>query len=550
MATIEAEIEEGAGTERSPIGPTDISALEATLAAAGLGGTSLAGRYAVVFVYPGMGVGNVYPELAGCTLEVCTFIDEAAVFAKHGIQVVGISGEPTEPPPGCVAIPFPVGLLPQEAFGGPVGFVERGGRRYAVRTSFVIFPDRTGVRLSGVADVVTHVRACLELATEHRLERFRRAALASMGGAGQPLRTTAELRGLLPNGSDSVAITRLDVTVPLVCKMAAPFVVAEEAGYMDRVNRLLEERGHPRLFPAVVSIQTDEDPAWYLMEAADPVPLDRLVFADRERTAIDPAREHLIAEGVAKLANLYRATFRAQEPPVARYHYRDRFAAIPRREDTRRTYDLLVGGRLDEMLARPFVVDGVACRSYTEQLRFLEVRVDDLVQPGGALLHGDVHLPNMLRMGRELVFVDPRIVWDGTEVGDPGFGDPLYDLATLLHSVHVMSAILRAIDDDETEGLLAVEDGPDGVLRVAPGVLRIHGNPVLGWFRERVVGLLPRDVLGTGWEARLHVGTANALLGWLKSARSIRTRHAWLAVLASALYHLEVGRRLLEGEEA
>lgn len=549
MAVAPTLTRDPAGTERAPVTPEDLAALEEVLAAAGLARISLRGRYSVVFVYPGMGVGQVYPELAGCTTEVCTFIEEAGVFLKHGIQVVGVSGERSDPPEGCVAIPFPVGLLSQDRFEGPVAFVERGGRRYAMRASFLIFPDGTGLRISGISDVVAHVRRCLEIAVGHRLDRFRSAALDSLARNSQRLRSTAEHRGLLPNGADSVAITRVDLTIPLVCKMAAPSIIAEEAGYMDRINRLLEENGRPRIFPAVVASNAEEDPAWYLMEAADPVPLDQLLFADRERTVIDPGREPLLTAAIGRLSDLYEITFRSEVSPVARYHYRDRFAIIPTRADTRKTYDLLIGGRLDDMLGRRAILDGFGCRSYAEQVGFLEERVDDLAQPVGAYLHGDAHLPNMLVMAGGVVFVDPRIVWDGNEVGDPGFGDPLYDFATLLHSVHVMSAILRAIGEDETERLLSVTE-EDGALAVAPGILRIHGNPVLAWFRESVLRRLPAEILGPNWEARLHVGTANALLGWLKYARSVQTRHAWLAIFVSVLYHLEVARRLLERKEA
>lgn len=548
MAVARTLTRDPAGTERAPVTPEVVTALEEVLAAAGLARVTLRGRYSVVFVYPGMGVGHVYPELAGCTTEVCTFIEEAGVFLKHGIQVVGVSGERSDPPEGCVAIPFPVGLISQDRFEGPVAFVERGGRRYAMRTSFLIFPDGTGVRISGISDVVAHVRRCLEIAVGHRLDRFRSAALDSLAHDGQRLRSTAEHRGLLPNGADSVAITRVDLTIPLVCKMAAPSIIAEEAGYMDRINRLLEENGRPRIFPAVVAFNGEEDPAWYLMEAADPVPLDQLLFADRERTIIDPGREPLLTDAIERLSDLYEITFRPEVSPVARYHYRDRFAIIPTRADTRKTYDLLIGGRLDDMLGRRAILDGFRCRSYAQQVGFLEERVDDLAQPVGAYLHGDAHLPNMLVMAGGVVFVDPRIVWDGNEVGDPGFGDPLYDFATLLHSVHMMSAILRAIGDDETERLMSITE-EDGALAVAPGILRIHGNPVLAWFRESVLRRLPAEILGPNWEARLHVGTANALLGWLKYARSVQTRHAWLAIFVSVLYHLEVARRLLEGKE-
>lgn len=545
MAITMLSVDPAAAGQRSPISPAIVAELERLIATTGLE-ASLRDRYAVAFVFPGMGVGQQYPDLAGCTLEVCTFIDEAGVFAKHGIGVLGLSGERSEPPAGCLAIPFPVGVIQQSELGGPISFVEQDGRRYADRATFVIFPDGTGVRITGIADIVGHVRSCLDLVLGHRLERLRQATVA---GDVTRLRSTVQFGTLLPNGADSVAITRVDVTIPLVAKMAARDVVRGEAGYMRRINALLEEAGRPRLFPAVVAINADEDPAWYLMEAADPVSLDRVLFADSARTIVDAAREPLLTAGIDRLSNLYELTFRRDVPPVARYHYRDRFAVIPGRVDTRLTHELLVGGGdFEALLNRPVVIDGFACRPYREQLAFLGEHVADLAQPVGAYLHGDAHLPNMLIAGDEsIVFVDPRVVWDGNDVGDSGFGDPLYDFATLLHSLHVMSAILNAIDLEQTATLLAVK-ATAGALEVSSGTIRIHDNPVVEWFRATVADRLPADIAGANWEARLHVGTANALLGWLKYARSVQTREAWLAIFVSVLYHLEVGHRLLIGE--
>ena len=120
--------------EREPLGPKEVAGLQDVLLASRLSDIALARRYSVVFVYPGMGIGHVYPDLAGCTLEVCTFIGEAARFAEHGIQVVGLSTEPSEPPPPCSTIPFPVGLLPEDALDGLIDAIDKGPRRYAARS--------------------------------------------------------------------------------------------------------------------------------------------------------------------------------------------------------------------------------------------------------------------------------------------------------------------------------------------------------------------------------------------------------------------------------
>lgn len=541
---------DAAGADVRPLGVDEISELERILHASGLEHVSLARRHSVVFAFPGMGMGNVYPELAGCTTEVCAFIEEAAIFERHGIQVVGISTEPSEPPPGCLAIPFPNGLLPQEGVGAPLEFVERGGRRYAVRASFVIGPDGSGVRIGGITDVVAHVRRCLDVAVEQRLARYREATFTYLRRDGTDIGATARLRGLLPNGADSVAIPRVDLTVELVAKLASPDIVSQEAGYMDRINRLLEGNGKPPLFPRVVAVGAEEEPAWYLMEAADPTTADQLAFADPRRTVLSHRGEQITTSVLERLADLYVLTFRPEVPAVAPYHYLGRFQALPRRSDFAHAFELLIGGDLERFLRTPVGWDSTLLRSYQDQLGFLEEAADLLVQPVGAYLHGDPHLPNVLLTsdGAAIRLIDPRVVWDGHDVGDPGFGDPVYDLATLFHSIGGMSTILHAISNDHSAALLEIEEGVDGLV-ARSGILDPGAEGTIEWFSQTVERIFPTEILGQHWRARLHVGAANALLGWLKYPRSISTKAAWLAVYVLALHHLETGRRELASSE-
>lgn len=554
--TLTASTHDPAGAERVGLNARDGRRLEEILAASGLPDVSLAGRHSIVFVYPGMGVGDAYPELAGCTTEVCTFIEEA-LCTQYGIQVVGLSGEPSDPPEGCMAIPFPVGLLPQGEGAGLIDWVDMGLRRYAVRASYLVYPDGTGERIGQITDVVAHVKRCLEVVSARQLESRRRGVLARLQEDALAARSSMARRQLLPRGAGSVAIERIDLTFELVCKLASPEAVAEEARYMERANRLLLEHGHPPLFPGVVAVCTDEDPAWYLMEAARSAPLDRLVFADRARTALDPAKEHLVTGTMAKLANLHEVTLRREVPPAARYLAVDRFRTLPARQEFRAAFALLFPRRssIRAQLSAPVQLDGgFACRSYQEQVGFLEANAQALLQPVGASLHGEAHLQNVLldRDGRSVVFIDPRTSWDGVSVGAPGSGDPLFDFGTLLGSLHVMSAVLRAIDHDETGELLDVQEegGPDGPALVASGgVLHLPDHPTVDWFARWLERIVPAEILGRHWKPRLHVSAASALLGWLPQAHKLQTQHAWTGVFLALLYHLELARRHLEHAE-
>lgn len=544
---------DAAGSEISLLDASAVEELERILAVSGVDDARLGRRYSVVFAYPGQGVGDLHLELSGCTTQVCAIVEEAATLARHGIHVVGLSTEPSVTPPGCSELGFPVGVVPDDALGDVLPAVERADGRYAARTSFVVFPDCTGVRITDVRDVIAHVRRSLDIAMERRLAAYRDAALAHVS-RGSRVRASAAVPELLVPGADSVAIPRVEVKVDLVAKIAAPGVIAAEAGHVERVNRLLEDAGQEGLFPQVVSVCTDEDPGWYLMEALGPVSLTDVLFADAERTVLDDRRTPLVSQAVERIARLYELTFRAEVPATARYHYLDRFRVLPARDDARTTYaSLFADGALEDLLDRRIELDGgFICRSYREQLEFLEANVDRLAVPITTCVHGDFHLPNMLldeRDGR-VVLIDPRVVWDGHDVGERGFCDPLYDVGTLLQSVQLAAPLLRAVADGESERLVAVDDdGGTTPLRVREELLKLRDNPVAEWCLDCCERALPAHVLGPDWRARAHVLAANAGLGWLRYRRSVATASSWMAIFATVLHHLESGRRLIEGDE-
>jgi peroxiredoxin len=542
-----------AGGSVTSIGQTEVAEIQRLLQSASVE-LELDRRYSVVFFYPGIGVGIDYPELAGCTSEICTFADQTTEFVKHGIQLAGMSMRETKPPGEFLTtFPFPVGKLPADVESPLLALVHKGDERFVSRTSFIVFPDATGVRISDIHDPVTHVHTCFDVAISRRLASYQTSTLKYLQNRGDSIRASMLHKEFLSNGADSVSISTIDFRAEVVAKMADAAIVAQEAGYMDRINSVLEENGRPKLFPRVISIETDERPAYYLMEAANPLSLDHLLFDDESMTKLRADRLHILTDSLKKLSNLYEVTFRAEVPKVMRYHYLDRFLAIPERRDFIDTFEFMFqdAATMEAILNSPVRVDDFACRSFEDQMRFLEKEIDSLLQPTGAYLHGDVHMKNMLVQedGRSVVFIDPRIVWDGFDVGDPGFADPLYDFGTLLHSIHFTSAILQAIESAQTESLLewSPPSGSGEGIEVTTRVLPIKRGSTVTWFTDWLQREVPSEVLGNNWKARLHVNTANAAFGWLKYARAVQTPHAWMSLFISTLFHLEMARRHLEG---
>ena len=418
------------GAHLTSLSGEDVNRLGEAIRLSGLSDVSLDGRLSVVFVYPGMGVGDVYPEMAGCTSEVCAFIEESVVFEKHGIQVIGLSTEASEPPSGCLAIPFATGLIPQHGVGSPLDFVEKAERRYAVRASFVVGPDGTGEKITDIKDVVSHVRRCFRLAMDRRLARYRDAAMEYLSSGGNGIQPNVTLRGLLPNGADSVAIPRLDVTLELVAKLADGAIISQEAGYIRRINRLLVDHGRSELFPTVLAICDTEDPAWYLMEAVDPTKLDEIVFADQARTILSDTGKTAIESAVDKLIVLYQLTMSPETPAVARYHYLERFLQLPQRDDFRSAFALLVGGDmgvLEEHFAAVDVDIGVfedkmsrPQRLYfrSPQFNACLIRIDDMVVMIGAFILGYKVFVHRIAFLARIIRATPVLVKQAMYPGD------------------------------------------------------------------------------------------------------------------------------------
>ncbi|WP_338672220.1 redoxin domain-containing protein [Streptomyces sp. SCSIO 30461] len=103
--------------------------------------------WTVLFFITEPGIGEVLPELAGCTTGLCSVRDEAASFARAGARVLGVSAHA----PGCLAefaaareLGYPLvgdeGLELGRALGVPE--VRVGERRLFTRAGVVL--DRAG----------------------------------------------------------------------------------------------------------------------------------------------------------------------------------------------------------------------------------------------------------------------------------------------------------------------------------------------------------------------------------------------------------------------
>ncbi|MBO3740236.1 phosphotransferase [Actinoplanes flavus] len=496
----------------------------------------------IVFAYPGHGVGEQHHDLSGCTSQTLLLGSVHHEVRRLGITVAALS---TEDPEKHAHLPAALaGAVRQPGDDAArLPHVDRDGNRYLSRWTLFLGGPRHGTLIDRITDSVQHTRAVIDLLVADRLRTW-------ADTAGVTLSEPATVRAAYANGADSLGIVAFGADPALVAKIGPRDVVTAEAEFVDRVNEHLAAHRRPPLFPRRFGTHLDGTLATSVMEQADPATLDEAVFADEGRWRLRPGAPDTMRPHLELLDALYRTSTQRRTPTVAAYLYRDRFPAVVEHPGYRGTFAaLLPGWRAEEVLgARVRVPGGRLLPSYSEAVERLR-EVYPRLEPGhGCLVHGDVHLRNMMRRADgSPVFVDPRTVWDGRDRPDAGYGDPAYDYATLLHSALPMSGLLTAIDRGTTAELLAGPPSPP-----SGGVLDLTGlrtpftiDPVLRELEDGfAAGAAAHDPAQA--RARLLIGAANALAGWLKYQDALRTTEVWLAVHAYTLWYLDRAFAALE----
>jgi peroxiredoxin len=538
MSSVPPEPQALAAGEVRPATAEEVAVLGRLLARSGR--AAAPHRPTVIFAYPGHGVGEVHPDLAGCTNQTLLLSTAVASLGRLGVDVLATSTETADKHAhrpdlhGRVlhAGPDTTGVLPH---------VVKDEGTYLLRATFLFEAGGAVLVATGITDSVAHTKAVLALIEQQRLRSWAAQVWPAATGA-------VELRGTFANGADSDGIVAFGTEASTaVAKVGPAGVLDAEATFLRRANLALDKASLPPMFPVVHAVTVEGDQAVVLMEAGRPDPLDDLVFADKDRFELDATAGTTLSPFLDRLTRLHQLTRAARAPETGPYLYFGRFEALVAHPDFVAAHGELLPGAppIEDLLtARLLLPGGVELPSYRELLTWLASRVDRIAPQEGALIHGDPHFRNMLfRDDDEPMLIDPRTVWDGRAVTDPGFGDPAYDFATLLHSAFPMSALLHAIEQGNTVGYF-----PGGVPHPVNGRLDLTTTPLPFVLPARANSLAADLVRRLGVadasvaETRLNVGAANALVGWLKYARALRTGEAWLAVFAYTVWYLDRGR--------
>jgi hypothetical protein len=341
-------------------------------------------------------------------------------------------------------------------------------------------------------------------------------------------------------GSDSRGVVQFRFgDRDIVAKIGVREAIEGEVRFASEVNALLAGEGRRGLFPVVHGLRTEHDRAVSLMEAGEPLRIGPL-FADEARAVLADSALSTLEPHLDLLGAWYRLTAETRPPTVADYLYRERYHLLPDSPVFVATFRSFFGDLSAEDLfaARVHLPDGLVVPGYREAVGWLDEVVPRLLPRHGSAVHGDIYAANMLlRADGSPMLIDPRTVWENRDRPDVGYGDPVFDLATLLHGVLPMAAILHAAETGTARELLGGEVRPDGgKLDLSSARLPVDFPPAVRALEDRMLRALP-------WadehaRIRLYIGAATSLLGWLKYERSLRTPEAWLATYAYVAWYL------------
>jgi hypothetical protein len=345
----------------------------------------------------------------------------------------------------------------------------------------------------------------------------------------------------------------------IVAKIGDRDAIAAEVRFATRVNTVLAGEGRRGLFPETYAIQLEGGQAVSLMEAGRPMPIGPL-FADAERTELSEDALGLLEAHFHQLGAWYRLTAEHRRPTVADYLYRERYHVLPAHPDFVSTFRTFFPD-LDpvDLFDAPVRLPGdVVLPGYTDALCWLDTFAPALLPDAGSAVHGDIYAANMLlRADSSPMLIDPRPVWEGRDRPDVGYGDPVYDLSTLLHGVLPMAAILRAVETGEVGGLFsrplaAGTSWCDRRTGVDLTALRLPTQfpPAVRLLEQRMLEVLPGHQDVRKVRTRLYIGAATSLAGWLKYTKSLRGPEAWLATYAFTIWYLAQARAVWDDAPA
>ncbi len=503
-------------TEAQHIAQTNIKSDRKTLESAL--GQSLP-EIAVIFAFPGLGIGEIHDCLRGCTLETQLFTDIAKIFNPLGVTFLGVTSG--KAPPAIEQINYKYLSCPQEPFSK----IKIGKELFFARQSFVLSGSDLH-SFSVTSSVEQHVLDIKKLIASEVVRKI----IKLDNGIHDIDKALVNARPLA-KGADSHAILALPSNPPTVLKIGSSKVLEPEIALIEAVANL-----DLKLFPKLYSHGKVDQNHWMLMNAADPSSIAASIFDDIQNAQLRKDWRHQVTSIFAPMSALYVKTLVKHQCKTSAYHYTGRIKTILNRPDTIKTASKAAHIDLNSVANKPLVINGHHLLSFVD----LEMR-NALVMAKMpvyhiTLVHGDLHLPNILKQykGDDFVFIDPRVVWDENPVDVFGYCDPLYDLATMLHSVGAMAVILARILNGRDNTLVNVQVYEEQITVDIDDCLLSTLKTAFNGFINIAPNIIPESCLNNIWQRRLLVGAAGAFMGWLKYPEAVRSQEVWWTIFSAA----------------
>ncbi|WP_139405812.1 hypothetical protein [Aeromonas veronii] len=451
--------------------------------------------FTLLFVYPGVGVGKVFDDLAGCTKQLCLLADTQQRAHGLGIQIAALSSVDTLTE-ALTNTYFPIGVINQDNIPEDLKVI-KNGRSFFTRAAYLKHPtgeverwlEPDGIRMvdSGFHKV--------EQAYLHYVHQVTHDEL--------PIALLKDKSvTILPNGADSRGVLHLALNKDYILKRQSILDSEREASYMIAMNDVADP-----LFPHIHSHKSISHEHWVVM--------DKLLKPEKLELKLV----------LTRLSKFYCATRNFTSVDLS-YHLAERFYVIAESEGFSQTLSMHDFDKYS-LIRLPVFIKGRKTYCLQEAIHEIARITPHLKAPFVCAIHGDVHIPNLLHNDQgQLRLIDPRLTWDDKFSVD-GVFDPTYDFATLLHS-YMMDALDTSF----------VEEMPTGEL-VIPDVFFEVGSQLESAFLECLSGLLPELADDTGFITKLRIFCANATFGWLKYPAAVKTRAHLLSYIAMTIFWLD-----------
>ena len=482
---------------------------------------------AIIFSFPGIGLGKEYCALSGCTLEAEEYERIARKYMGLGIDIIGISTG--DVPKGDRPVKYL--QLPEPC--PPFSIASFDGNNFLNRESFFI--ETKKIERVKVDDVISHA---LEV------ERWIGKQLDNIIELGKCDNTIIDIKKniisskRLQNGADSLAIVSFKTLPSVVLKTGASKIIDLEAKFILDVNKY----GF-NIFPKIYSKgNLSSQNSFYLMEGGNPDKnIEREFFSSVKDGVLANNWKNKICKVLTPFRGLYRKTLKTSDCNVSLYHYTNRIRNIMQRSDFIDSYNYfdITNSSIDEFLNWDMILNGKNIGRFVNNNNSISESYKRNKIKHLCMIHGDLHIKNILysiHKGKYL-FIDPRLQWDDYPIDKFGYGDPVYDMSTMLHSLSCMSFILNRINMDMLRDVAVWTIG-NGTINIKLSNSLINNLDAVDSDIVNICeNILPSEVLEGAWENRLYAGAANAIFGWLKYAKTVKQKKAWVAIYALSAHY-------------